>query len=239
MMTSRTRRTALLIGLGTIAALVCIRLGFWQLDRLGQRRALNEAIGAGLEGPQQDAADLSVTEAQPWLAVRASGVYDPQHELVLYGRALEGQPGHHVLTPLILADGNALIVDRGWVPSQMDEPPLEQAPVPEGRVTVEGFLVPAEEGRVIEERGGRPTQISSPDSALVADSLPFETLPLILQLVDQEPSTDAQLPIPAPPPELSQGPHLSYAIQWFAFAVIAVVGSLILIRRDRRPSVTG
>ena len=120
--------------------------------------------------------------------------------MLVYGRSLDGEAGHHVVTPLLLPDGGAVLVVRGWVPFAMQAAPVRAA---------------------------------APPANGIASSLPYDVFPLPLQLADQTPPQPGSLPIPVPLPTLSEGPHLSYAIQWFSFAVVAFVGAVILLRRDR------
>jgi surfeit locus 1 family protein len=222
-----------------VVAVVCVGLGLWQLARLQQKRDRNEALRAGLA-----AAPLVVQGRFPdgrdpddlrYLRARALGTYDLRHEVVLFGRTLDGQAGNHVLTPLVLADGTAIVVDRGWVPLAMDEPPIEAARPPSGAVVVEGVLVGSEGGLPGEAEGEAApvTTLARLDLAALQAQLPYPIAPVALLLLDQEPPADA-LPQPAPLPELSEGPHLSYAIQWFCFAAIAVIGGVVLVRRERR-----
>ena len=101
------------------------------------------------------------------------------------------------------------------------------APLPE-RSRCSGFLVPDEgDGRPRRTRAG---SIRALDVGGIASSLPYDVFPLPLQLAEQTPPQPGRLPAPVPLPELSEGPHLSYAIQWFSFAAIAVVGAVILLR---------
>ena len=133
--------------------------------------------------------------------------------------------------PLRLPDGGAILVVRGWVPFAFQEAPVAEAAPPAGDVSVEGTLV-QDEG----DGSDRPDAVGGPDPRRggIASTLPYDVAPLPLRLTDQTPPQPGELPRPEPAPELSQGPHLSYAIQWFSFAVIALVGAVILLRRDRR-----
>lgn len=220
---SRVGGRAWPIGVAVVVAAVCVLLGFWQLDRLRERRSFNGRVTAGLEAP---ATDLDRVEASPNLAYRrasAAGTYDLGHELVLFGRTLEGNPGNHLLTPLLLTDGSAVLVDRGWVP------PDTRAPAPEGPVRVSGVLFPTDLG------GGEPSatgHVRVVDVSAIGRGLPYELAPVYLLLQQQQPSPRG-LPVPAPLPKLSEGPHLSYAIQWFAFAAVAMVGGVVVARRGR------
>lgn len=234
------------LGLFAFAVLVvatCVRLGFWQLDRLEQRRALNATIRQGLAAPPVplDALAGVGSDRLGYRRVEVTGTYDPEHEVLLYGRALNGEPGHHVLTPLLLErplDGaRAILVDRGWVPFELGTPPVAPAAPPGGTVTVAGFLLPSPgEADVVIERdpSGRPLTVAHDEPAAIGPELGLSLFPLALQLQRQTPPQPSDLPAPVPPPELSEGPHLSYAIQWFTFAAIAVVGCVLLVRRELR-----
>jgi cytochrome oxidase assembly protein ShyY1 len=126
------------IGLTVFAVVVvgvCVRLGMWQLDRLEGRREFNARYAAGLEAAPMPIEDLLADGgALAYRRAIAMGRFDTAHEVILYGRTLDGQAGNHLLTPLVLADGRAVIVDRGWVPFELDEPPVAEAAPPSGEV---------------------------------------------------------------------------------------------------------
>ena len=213
---------------------VCARLGVWQLDRLEERRLFNDRFAAGLAAAPAPLEDLLAGDGP--LAYRraiAVGRYDAEHEVILYGRSLDGQAGNHVLTPLVLADGRAVIVDRGWVPFEMDAPPVAAAPPPTGVVEVEGPLLAAQPGGAgsIQPGADRVTTMRTVDIDAIDRDVPYELVPWFVQLQAQSPAA-GELPVPAPPPELTEGPHLGYAFQWFAFATIAAIGYVILVRRE-------
>ena len=116
-----------------VVVAVCVRLGLWQLDRLEGRREVNDRYAAGLAMPPRPLEDLLLEDgALAYRRATATGRYDTEREVILYGRPLAGRPGNHVLTPLLLADGRAIVVDRGWVPFEMDEPPVAAAVPPMG-----------------------------------------------------------------------------------------------------------
>jgi surfeit locus 1 family protein len=221
--------------LALVVAGVCVRLGFWQLDRLHGRRDVNARIRVGLAQPPRALSELLAEHPATALGFRqvtVTGTYDTADEVILYGRTLDGRNGNHVLTPLKPSDGGPLvIVDRGWVPFEMDAPPVAAASPPSGTVTVTGALFPpdASGGDVLTS----PT-VSRVDLTQIAATLGEDVLPMYVLLAEQAPAQPNGLPRPAPLPELTEGPHLSYAIQWFAFATIAIVGLVVLIRRDLR-----
>jgi surfeit locus 1 family protein len=226
------RRRVAIVTIALAVAATCVGLGLWQLRRLDDRRAANASIVTARSAPAvriRSAADVSASV--PYRRVVARGTYDLEGEVIIYGRALDGQPGHHVVTPLALEDGSAVLVIRGWVPFRMDTAPVAEAAPVVRDVVVEGFLVGAES-----RDDGPPDAhgvVRSLDPEAIARSLPFDVAPLALQLEAQRPPQPGP-PTPVPPPELSEGPHLSYAIQWFSFATIALVGGAVLLRRDRR-----
>jgi surfeit locus 1 family protein len=218
-------------------AVTCIRLGFWQLDRLHGRKDANAAIAAAEAMPPRPLPDLvartsDATTLRFRLAV-ATGTYDPAHEVLLYGRSSrEGQSGDQVLTPLRLTDGTAIVVDRGWVTIDQDAPVTGDAAAPTGSVTVTGELFPAD---AISSGSAPATErITTVDLGRIGATLPYPILPVYLLLERQDPPQPGALPEPPPLPPLTNGPHLSYAVQWFSFAAIALIGYVILLRRDRR-----
>lgn len=233
------RRIVLFVVAVGVAA-VCVRLGIWQLDRLDQRRALNDSIEAGLAEPPVPLEEL-LNGSGPmgdlaYRRVTASGTYDANDELLLYGRALDGSPGDHVLTPLVRDDGPDVLVDRGWVPHEPDRgaPVGPPAAAPEGRVQVEGVLLPSEEGSAFPDPEAAATLVRSVNLSEIRERSPDLLSPAYLLLQTQVPAQAEGQPAPASVPEPTEGPHLSYAIQWFSFATIALVGYGVLLRRDRR-----
>jgi surfeit locus 1 family protein len=219
--------------IAVLVAATCVNLGLWQLRRLDERRALNARIldrrsapPVSIDGVQEN------TAAEPYRAATAQGTYDVEHEVLVYGRSLDGEAGQHLVTPLLLPDGGAILVVRGWVPFTMQAAPVREAAPPATEVTVDGSLVPDEgDGSDVPDADGIVRDL---DVRGIASSLPYDVFPLPLQLADQTPPQPGSLPIPVPLPALSEGPHLSYAMQWFSFAFIALVGAVILLRRDRR-----
>lgn len=201
------------ITLGIVAAVVvtlCVEAGVWQLGRLEQRRARNARAAARLALPPFEVhAGISADSARQRRVV-ARGVYDFAAERTWPGRSFEGTPGVALITPLRLADGSAVLVDRGWVPSPDAFHVDHAAYVEAERVRIEGIAFVPPRGRGDVETTG--------------------FLPFIVQL--EQPESQG-LPRRWPPPVLDNGPHLSYAIQWFSFALIALVGTVALIRRGR------
>jgi surfeit locus 1 family protein len=227
----RARQVALVVIAVTIAA-VCIRLGFWQLDRLHGRRDVNAMLAARGGLPPLDLATAD-PGSLAYAHVTVAGTYDPSHEIVLSGRSYQDVAGNHILTPLMLGDGRAVLVDRGWVPLDVASPPVTgPAAAPVGRVTVSGLALPPDSISAT-PISPAPSVVTRIDLG-IAD-LPYRLAPVYVLLQIQDPAQASGSPIPGVPPTLDEGPHLSYAIQWFAFATIAIVGCVVLLRRDPNP----
>jgi surfeit locus 1 family protein len=210
-------RDWLLVAIAVLVAAVCARLGVWQLGRLQERRARNAAVAASLARPPIDLGRDSVAaDSVPRRRLLAAGVYDYAHERVRPARAFDGVPGVAILTPLRLPDGRAVFVDRGWAPAVDGlHVELRQYREPD-TVVVTGLGVALPRG---------PGDV---DPARLADSLPYPLLPFGMQALPSEDPTMLQR---WPPPVLDDGPHLSYAVQWFSFGMIAVIGTAVLLRR--------
>jgi surfeit locus 1 family protein len=228
---------------------VCVRLGFWQLDRLRQRKARNHAIEAALRMPTLafDSATAAAIERQPERFInrklRVTGTYDAAGDIVLRGRSNDGNPGVHLVTPLLVPGvPQALLVNRGWVPSP-DAATVDARPYAEpGRRTVTGLLMEVPRNT---QAGGQPamttvggarvTTYRRLDLDVLRRGSPRPVLPLYLQQLP-EPAADAgKPPVRVPIPPLDNGPHLSYAVQWFSFAAIGVIGLIVVFLRQRRP----
>lgn len=217
---------------------VFVNLGLWQLGRFEERTASNALLSERLDAAPQAYLELASLdpEALRYRPTVATGRFDPERELLLRSRSHQGRPGWHVLTPLVVAEGRALLVNRGWVPHELDTPPILPARPAEGEVTVWGLLYPSQrppEGWLVvrDPPQGALSQVFWIDTERLAPQFPYRLEPFYLELVAQQPANPGPLPIPPPPPELGTGPHLSYALQWFAFALIGLVGYGLLLRR--------
>lgn len=231
---SRSRRLMLMVA-AVIVAATCLGLGIWQLRRLDERRSLNDRILARQAATPVliEGASTASGVAAPYRRAVARGTYDVDREVLVYGRSLDGEAGHHVVTPLVLADGGAILVVRGWVPFATQAAPARGAEPPATDVRVSGTLVLREGDGSAEPDADR--LVRGLDVAGIASTLPYEVFPLPLRLETQTPPQPRSLPRSVPPPALSEGPHLSYALQWFSFAAVSLAGAAILLRRDRRP----
>src|SRR5574341_1187165 len=235
---SFARRDLLFLVGALLAAAVCARLGLWQVRRLGERRARNAEIAAARARPP-----LAIEGRGPLVddvrdrRVRARGLFDYDHETLWRARTFEGVPGVDLITPLRLADGSAVLVDRGWVPSPDAVHVDHRVYREEDSAAVEGLALPAPRGR------------ADVDPRTYTDSVSYPLLPFVLQRTgpvgrsDRPTATGRESfrvrPRRWPPPELDDGPHLSYAVQWFSFATIILVGTGALLRRRRKQASNG
>ena len=239
-MSSRAR--LVLIICFTVVALIFARLGLWQVTRLRERRAANvvalqarSAPRIPLDGATPITAELAGRE------VSATGRYDHEHDVVLRGKAYGGSPGVEVVTPLVLEGGRqAVLVNRGFLPTP-DAVTVQTDSVREfGRVQVDGTALPVPSGGGAPlERGGHTTWTHL-DLKALGGRMPYEIAPLYIR---QSPDTGLpRFPRRLAPLPIDDGPHLSYAIQWFAFAAMTLIFGGVILRTPRergRKSVSG
>ncbi len=225
-----------------IVAVVFVNLGFWQLRRLEERR-LDNAVGESRF--ETDPVDLVTVigaagedvESLEYRRATATGVFQPEDEVLIRSQVHQGAAGFHVITPLLKEDGSAVLVDRGWIPLVVDQVPVTEAPPPEGTVTVEGWVRPSQTRGSLgptDPAEGRLVTMSRVDIDRIQHQIPYQLDPVYLSLLEGD---GAELPIPAAAPTFDdEGSHLAYAIQWFSFALIGLVGYFFLIRRTARRS---
>jgi surfeit locus 1 family protein len=203
------------LALAAIIAAVCVRLGLWQLDRLEQRRERNRVIEAGFKAPPVSA-ESAATSPQASLRFRrviAAGRWNYGRETVIPGRTRNGSPGVHIVTPMTLNDGRTeVLINRGWVYSP-DARSVDLAPWHEGdRAEIVGY-------------------VDEPPPSLRGVNDPL----YIVALADADGTRETNRPARlSPPPFADEGPHLNYAVQWFSFAAIALIGTPLVVRRQRR-----
>jgi surfeit locus 1 family protein len=215
---------------------VMINLGFWQLRRLDERQAFNATVEARFDQPVVALDDLLAEAADPadpddveWRPVAASGTYLPDETVVVVNRSQNGRAGDNVVTPLLLDDGRILLVNRGFVPLG-----TEVTPPPAGTVAVEGIARPSEErrtGQLSDPAEGELTELQRIDLDRLAPQLPGEVVPVYVDLLRSAPADDPALQ-PVTRPDLSEGNHLSYAVQWFIFSAAVALGWVLAVRRS-------
>lgn len=226
------RSRSLFVILILAAVAICLRLGAWQLGRLQERRAANASARQARALPPI----ILPGNATPFAGgrVEATGVFDLEREFVLRGRANGGAPGVEIATPLRFEGRDtALLVIRGFVPSD-DATSVDLTLIrEEGVRTARGIAFPlpltADSGAPNSRQGAVTWRRL--DARAVAARLPYPVYPVAIW--QEQESTMQGMPIRTGAPGLDDGPHLSYAIQWFAFAVIFAVGGIAYLLRTR------
>jgi len=228
-----------------IAVGVMIRLGLWQLDRLAERRASNTHILTmqaatildvnTVESPQ----DLEMMEFR---AATASGSFVFEYQVALQNQywGIKDGPaeyGYHLLTPLVLNNGQAILVDRGWIPGSYTDPASWRIFDEPGSVTVIGILRLSQDkaemgslstGEIV--TGAQRDFWVLPDLAGIGSQLPFDLLSVYLQQAPME--SDDDLPYKVLPAlEISEGSHLGFALQWFFYASLVFFGYPVYLRK--------
>jgi surfeit locus 1 family protein len=226
-------RDKIFAAFGIIFALVCIRLGFWQLGRLQERKALNRELRSRAETKPVRFAELPKdTGAAHFRRVELEGNYDFDHEIVLTNRTRNGSPGVQIITPLRQSStATAILVNRGWVyaPDAMtvDLSRWNEPVVLKAEAYVENF----------QKRVGNPKSATHRnayrwlDYPTIEKAFPYPVAPYFVVLIGDS----GRVPVNVPPrvevPPLDEGPHKSYAIQWFSFAAISIFGTILYLRR--------
>ena len=239
-----------------LVVVVMVNMGMWQLRRLDEKKAVNaqitasmhdEAVPIGEVLPDGPASSTQQIDAAVYRPVVVSGRFLADQQVLVNNRTYNSQPGFWVVTPLLLSDGTAIAINRGWIPfSYTPDGDWSDFAPPTGTVTVRG-LIRASQVRETDGLVSSPKDASTGvlrtlarlDVGRLAQQVDERIWPMYLELDAQDPPV-GELPIPVPLPELSEGPHLGYAIQWFAFSLLTViVYPLLCIRVARRRSMDG
>lgn len=216
-----------------MVVLLCVRLGFWQLDRLEQKRTRNATAHARLLEPpvSLDRAFLD-TAGLIFRKAVVTGTYDDARTIIIAGRTDDGVPGVYVLTPLRVGR-SAVLVNRGFMPSA-DANHIERERIREPSPTRGvGMIVYLghDEHKPDSSATGFKTVWYRPSMNQLRPQFPYPLASYVVQLLPGPgaPRYPRRLPVPA----LDEGPHMGYAIQWFSFAAIGVIGWLVVVMKKR------
>jgi cytochrome oxidase assembly protein ShyY1 len=224
-----------LIALAGVLIAACIYLGDWQHQRYEQRAAINERIAAAeADDSPAPVETLLTVDTQPddgtvWTKVRATGTFDTEGQILIRARSVNSQAGYEVVTPLLLADGTAVLVDRGWIPSSPSgATELPDVPAaPDGEVEITG-RVRASESRIAdinEVDGARQARSVNVDQ--IADDLDYPVLGGYI--TDDDPAAGfTEIPVV----EQRSWQNFAYAYQWWLFALLIPVGLVMIARRE-------
>ncbi|GAA0793496.1 SURF1 family cytochrome oxidase biogenesis protein [Spirilliplanes yamanashiensis] len=226
---------------GVLAAAAMVLLGNWQWDRYQDRRASNERVEAGGQATPAPVAavlprgDGAAPPGSEWARITATGRYDAANEILARGRTVNARVGFEVVTPLVLDDGSAVLVDRGWIEAipgdALARPTIP--PPPTGPVTVVGRVHLSEtRPRAVDRRDGR-LEVRRISATQLEDHLPYPVLNGYVLLTEQTPAAGGQLtPIPIRTQNAWQSG--AYAVQWWLFAALVPVGFWWAARRETR-----
>lgn len=232
-----SRRWLLFLGAVVVLAYLAFRLGEWQFDRLEDREQRNAVVERNLDAdpvPAQDVLEVGrpVAAEDEWRHVSVRGVYAEDETVVVRYQTRDGQSGVDVVTPLVTAEGPAVLVNRGWLETGNVGTTRPDVPAPpSGTVEVTGWVrADAEDAgsATVEDQSTRAIS-----STAIAETVPFPVYGGFLEL-------DAETPPPTEPlakvesPDLGEGPHFFYGLQWWFFALLAVFGFGYLVWDERR-----
>ena len=229
---SRTRLRIFVL-FAVVSAAAFVRLGIWQLHRRGERRAQNAVVADRLREAERDAGILAFNDTTGirFRRLRVIGTPDYDHELILAARSHNGSPGVNLLTPLRIAGRDtAVLVNRGWVYAP-DGATLDEQRFRERDSVFVGYaeVYPSPTGTAY---AGKPRVLARLGADAAARAVPYPIAPFyVVALGDSTGSNDR--PARLTPPPLDEGPHTSYAIQWFSFAAIALAGATFVIKQAR------
>jgi cytochrome oxidase assembly protein ShyY1 len=228
-----------------VAAMVMAML--WQLGRLDDKRAYKDLVDGRRFEAAVDVRELLDADAAPgaddvdevlYRPVTAEGTYLEDDTVVVENRTYNGTSGGWVLTPLDLGDGTAVVVNRGFIGFDRSGE-IVGPPPPTGRVRVEGLLFPSQRRGsfgATDPAEGKLDRLARVDLERYDEQVGSDLLPAYLQLDRSEPgeppvAAGAPQLVALGPPDLDEGPHLSYAAQWAIFSLIAAGGYVLLLRR--------
>jgi len=223
----RSRRWAGSLALVVAFAIASSALGVWQLNRRAEALAEVARIDANYDAEAVPVAEALRDPAafdidQRWLVVALEGEYLADEEVVVRNRPFAGSSGFEVITPFRLDDGTVFMVDRGWIAQASDGRPSEYAAPPAGRVEVEARLK-AGEGRIA-GRTSTGDEFATIDLPELAERVGEPSYTGAYGVLVQSGADASEPPLAAARPVRDEGPHLSYALQWFVFALMAFIG---------------
>ena len=224
-----------------VFVVLCVMLGFWQLDRLEERRSRNAVMSNRLAADPVAIADIDAAlgaaegtattpEELEFTLVEATGSFVGEGGVFVRSQVWNGQAGTHGVYAFELADGSGVLVNVGWYP--LGAEPASILDIHPGNVSIITILRATQERPAIgrEEPDGILTSVARIDIERLARQFDLELKQYWLQLV--QPDDPVSIPIAAELPELDEGSHLSYAVQWFSFAVIAIGGYMAMVRKE-------
>jgi len=239
------------LGLGllmVLASATMVGLGVWQLNRYHYRSDINARIDAATQSPPRQLQAVLApppagggvgpgpTSADAWSVVSVAGRYDAAHEILARVRSLDGDVGFEVITPLLLPDGTAVLVDRGWLPAPEAGVTMapDVPPAPAGDVVVVGRVHAPESRSSVPEPFDGGLAVRRIDPAKLVEAVPYPLYGAYLTLETQTPPADPAFAT-IPPDHQNATLNAGYVVQWWAFAVLTLVGYGYLAYRHTHP----
>lgn len=220
-----------------VAVFAMFELSQWQWNRYETKVAVNDLVAAHkdqtpLPPGQVMPVGSTVTDEQQWRPVTASGTFDSAHQVLVRQRPQLDANGFWVVTPFVTGDGTVLAVNRGWLAAGSNATAAPAVPAaPQGQATITGLIRPTEPAAGPEPADIPSGQVSTLNVAEVTADLGMPVYPGYITLTSSDPAQAAGLD-PIPLPAQDTGPHLSYSMQWIAFAIMLIAGLGVLIRRE-------
>jgi surfeit locus 1 family protein len=206
-----------------LLAVVFASLGQWQRHRAVEKAVLEKKFLNAGDVPLEQALRMDLRFAH----VSAKGHYDQKRHILLDNQVYHGQVGVHVYTPFYLADGKAILINRGWLPLAANRKKLPPVPTPAGPLVVRGRLNTAPvPGRRLGpadklERNHWPQLVTYLDIADISRAIGTPLDPHVVQLASSEPSGFSGRDWK--PAYLTAARHRAYAFQWFSLAAACIV----------------
>jgi cytochrome oxidase assembly protein ShyY1 len=225
----------IVVHLGVLALVILMSyLAFWQLSRLDQKKSFNATLTAHSSAPVLKVEDIVSTdiEAIEWRRVELSGSYMSDKIVTVINRSQNGAAGYDVLVPFRTTTNQTFLVNKGFMQLSMPLPTLRTTPL-----TVLGYIRDTQSRGTlgaIDSTDAAVREFQRFDIPLISERLGVDTPPLFVQLRNELPAPTEQWPAPVSLPELNEGTHLSYAVQWFFFALTALVAWVVVVRRKMR-----
>lgn len=226
--------------LATLTATM-VFLGFWQLHRLDQKQTTNQNVIARTAVPPIDVRDLLTSSATSpsisyedlqWRVVTAQGQYLSEKSVTIINRSQDATAGYSPVTPFLLEDGSVVFVNRGFVPL------AQSIPLPSsGSVLLKGYLRTSQTRTflgAVDSTDPTTIEFHRLDLNLLAQRMDQPTLPMYIQLIEETPALTSTWPAPTQLPELTEGSHFSYAMQWWFFSLVSLTGWIVVSRRALR-----
>ncbi len=233
-----TKRWVGYFALTVVFAIVASFFGLWQWERRTQAVQAIEVLERNWSNPpialtEWSGATGSFPQADEWLLVATEGEYRSEDQVLARTRPRQGQVGFEILVPFVTTEGMTLVVNRGWVPTgeAQDYPDLIPAP-PAGLISLTGRVKPSEP--TLPGRGAPEGQVASIYLPGIADQLDYPVGTNFYLLAQNESPSPASSPLPALKPQLDEGPHLSYTLQWYVFGVLAFTAFFWLLAQEWR-----